>query len=41
MLNDILSGKFLHFEIKNFKSWLILLIKFILKIVRNVEKRKW
>ena len=33
MVNDILSRKLLHFETKIFKSWLMLLIKLILKIV--------
>ena len=35
MMNDVSSEKFLHFVIKNFKSWLMLLIKHI----KNSSKR--
>ena len=46
MAKEILNGKFFHFEIRNFKSWSILLmpscIKYAtFKIVRNVQKSKW
>ena len=38
MVNGILHEKFLHFEIKNFKSWLMLLIKLDVT-VKNSSKR--
>ena len=40
MVNEILRGKFLHFEIKNFKSWSMLLIKTYIKNSSKLSKEQ-